>query len=82
MDPEIKSLLLKNIALSEENNDMLKKLRGAQKRAETMKILYWVLIIGISVFSYYSIQPYLKQVTETYSGIADSTSDLKDLLNN
>ncbi|MDD5068413.1 MAG: hypothetical protein PHS53_04885 [Candidatus Pacebacteria bacterium] len=69
MDPEIKTLLEKNLALNQENNQLLKKMNRRAKFGSIMHLIYWLIIIGFSVGSYYFIQPYINQLISTYSSI-------------
>ncbi len=75
MDQEIKELLQANIELSRENNKILKKIRGTQKRAVITKILYWIIIIGIAVGAFYFIQPFIQKILD----LLPSLSGLKNL---
>jgi len=71
MDPETKKLLEDTYHLVEENNKMLHKVRGVQKRATLFSVFYWIVIIGVSVGAFYFLQPYVDGfrdfVTETNS---------------
>ena len=62
MDPESKDLLQKTFALAEENNKMLRHIRRSQKRTTIMNIIYWLIIIGITVGAFYFLQPYINQI--------------------
>ena len=62
MDPETKKLLQDTFLLAEDNNKMLHKIRSGQKWASFMRVLYWLIIIGISVGAFYFMQPYIEPV--------------------
>ncbi|MEK7150466.1 MAG: hypothetical protein AAB736_02555 [Patescibacteria group bacterium] len=66
MNPEEKELLERTLKISEENNKILKSIRRAGRFSFFFKMFYWLLIIGIGLGSYYFIEPYLKQMTDTY----------------
>ncbi|MEQ1500283.1 MAG: hypothetical protein ABL917_02860 [Parcubacteria group bacterium] len=68
MSPEEKELLKRSIALSEENNDILRSIQRSMRLARFMSILYWVFIIGSAVGAYYIVQPYVEQLTQIYGG--------------
>ena len=70
MDEQNKRLLEENLALAKENNQMLKKVLRSQKRGEIMKIVYWLLIIGIAFGAFYFVQPYLENVISIYTNTA------------
>jgi hypothetical protein len=70
MDEQNKHLLEENLALAKENNQMLKKVLRSQKRGEIMKVIYWLLIIGIALGAFYFVQPYLENVISIYTNTA------------
>jgi len=72
MDAESKKLLQDTFNLAQENNNMLHKIRRAQKIARLMTIIYWSFIILSAVGAYYIIQPYVDQLKETYTGATES----------
>ena len=57
-------LLLSTFNLVKENNKMLHKMRRAQKIADFMRFMYWLIIIGISIGGYYVVQPYVTQMQD------------------
>jgi len=74
MNPEEKELLQRTVALSEENNDMLRKIQRSMRLGRAMTLIYWFFIIGSAVGAYYLVQPYIEQISSTYSG-AKTTFD-------
>lgn len=83
MDQETKQLLEESVKLSRENNEMLNKLMRGKRLNTIYKIVYWSIIIAITVGSYYFIQPYLGTLTNLYSGGAsnlESIGNIKDSL--
>ena len=75
MDPESKKLLEHTYALTEENNKMLHSIKRSMFLARIMSILYWLVIIGVSVGAFYFIQPYIDQLMGVYgkaSGVINS----------
>ncbi|OGI91226.1 hypothetical protein A3A09_00235 [Candidatus Nomurabacteria bacterium RIFCSPLOWO2_01_FULL_42_20] len=66
---EIKTLLEANLKLSKENNKLLHKVRGVQKKHYFFLGLRWLVIIALLFGAYYYIQPYLKQIVEVYNSI-------------
>ena len=88
MTPEEKSLLERTYKIVEENNIILRAMRRANRFGIFMKILYWLVIIGISVGVLYSLQPYLQKVTNAFgeaqnalSGINTSIDQAQNVLN-
>jgi len=58
MTPEERSLLEETHELAEENNKLLRAMKRSQRFASIMRVIYWVVIIGLSIGAYYYIQPY------------------------
>ena len=77
MDPESQKLLAETYALAKENNNMLHGIRRSQRMASFMRAIYWLIIIGASVWSFYALQPYLTKVLGVYNSVSGS-----DLLKN
>ena len=93
MDPEIKKLIETNVALNKENNEMLHKLVTYQKWNQIYKVVYWGIIILISLGAFYFIKPYLNSLLEIYGGTnigsvtknlgsqkANDTQQIRDLI--
>lgn len=68
MTPEEKALLERTAALAEENNAILRGLRRSNRTAVIMRVLYWVVIIGLSFGAFYLIQPYFSFLTGLAGG--------------
>ena len=81
MDPESKQLLQNTFNLAEENNKMLRKMRRAQKMASFMRIIYWLIIIGIGIGAFYFLQPYINQIQKFMQDSGVSINQLKNLGN-
>ena len=82
MSPNELELLRRAVALSEENNDILRSMRRSMRLARFMSILYWVFIIGSAIGAYYFIQPYLGNLLNVYTGGVGGTSNISDVLKN
>ena len=59
MDSDDKRMLEKVMQMTEQNNRILRKMRREVLWGRFFHFIYWVLIIGIAVVSYYYIKPYL-----------------------
>ncbi len=73
-------MLEETLALVKENNEMLKKVRGIQKWNLFFKIFYWILIVGVSVGTFYFLQPFVEQLQNTVKETNSSFQKLKDLV--
>ncbi len=77
MEPEERLLLERTYKLVEENNRIVKSLRRADRISASFRILYWVMILGLTFGAFYFIQPYL----ETISGAFDKTQQSVQTVN-
>lgn len=72
MTPEEKELLNRVVALSEQNNDILRSIQRSMRFSRFMSIVYWIFIIGSAVGAYYIIQPYIDALKDGYGGVLDT----------
>lgn len=63
MSPEERSLLERTYKMTEENNQILISIRRNARIGTTMKVLYWIVILGLSFGAYYFIQPFIKAIS-------------------
>jgi len=82
MTPEEKEILKNTYELSKENNKILRGIRKSNRWSLVFSILYWTLIIGVSVGAFYFIQPYINAVTGAYSGLKDNLDTVKSATSN
>ena|ERR1035437_4356376 len=67
MSPEEHELLKRSIALSEENNDILRGIQRTMRFNRFMTAIYWLIIIGVSVGAWYFVQPYWSKAKGFYN---------------
>ncbi len=67
MDQEERSLLEENLRMSRENNRLLIKVRSVQHWASIIRVIYWLVLIGISFGAFYFLQPYIENIMKLYS---------------
>jgi len=79
MEQEEKKLLQNTFNLAEENNEMLHKVRGVQKRHAIFGIVKIIIIIGIATGGYYFLQPLVKNVLKFVQDSGASIDQLKNL---
>lgn len=80
-EPEGKQLLQATYKIVEENNKMLHKVRGVQKRQAIFSMLKWLIIIGIAIGAFYFLEPYVKNILKFIQDSGASISQLKNLGN-
>ena len=78
MDPESKKLLEETFTLTQENNKMLHKVRSVQKWAIFWSWLKIVVIIGITLGSFYFLQPYINKIIDLYNSISGTEQKLNN----
>lgn len=85
MTPEERSLLERTHEIVEENNKMLRSIKRSGRISMILRILYWAVIVGVSVGAFYFIQPYIDYITgrdqdtsttSSQSSIAEQIQDL------
>ena len=74
MNPEEKALLERTAKLSEENNQILRKMQRAARWGYVWGFIKVALIIVPLVAGYLYLEPYLKEAVDNYNGF-------KELLN-
>ena len=77
MDPESKKLLEDTFQLEKDNNKMLRSMRRSMIWGRVRSVIYWLIIIGISIGAFYFIQPYFNKILGLYDSISGvkQTSD-------
>ena len=63
--------------MTEENNIILKSIRRSARVGTVMRILYWIVILGLSYGAYYFIQPYLQNVMGMYDKVQGASNLFK-----
>jgi len=79
MDPEIKDMIRKNLELSAENNKMLHSIKRGIFWGKIMRIVYWVIILGIGVGLYYYVEPYIDGAVGAYGNVKGDLQSFKDV---
>ena len=79
MSPEDKSVLMEIVELSRENNKMLRSIRNASRWARAWRVFYWIVIIVVTLGSYYFVQPYIAALRSVYSGFQENVDQMKQV---
>jgi len=69
------------MALTEENNTILHKMRRNARLVGIGRSVYWIILIGVSVGAYYYIQPYLEQLITIYADLQSSANSIQNFVN-
>jgi hypothetical protein len=82
MDPKEKKELFRIV---EENNEMIHKMRGAQKRTWWLSFMKYLLFFAVALGGYYLVQPFIENINTAYDsflgtvqGIQDTGDDIKN----
>lgn len=70
MNPEERKMLEETYELVKDNNEMLHRVRGVQKRAFFWSVLKIIVIAGIAFGAFYYLEPYLNKVMNTLTQIS------------
>ena len=76
----IEALVRENLALSQENHRLLKKLYNQMRISRAVTSLYWLVIIGSAFGAYYFLQPYLETLMSTYEKVKSTLENPRSLL--
>lgn len=64
---ELKELVKRQAQLNADTNKVVHSLRRSQRMHTLFSIVWWLLILGVSAYSYYAyVQPYVQQVMSAY----------------
>lgn len=77
--PKLEEKLDELMDMVDENQVLLKKIERRLYWSQAIKIIYWVVIIGIGVLGYYAALPYLQQLQNTYDGLQNGVSSVTEL---
>jgi hypothetical protein len=69
MTPEERELLHETHRIVQENQKILRSVRRTMRIESGLRILYWLVIIGLSVGAYYVAQPYIDGAKGLYGQI-------------
>jgi uncharacterized membrane protein YccF (DUF307 family) len=76
---EIQEKIEKLERLTKENNRILHKMQNHIRLGTIMRVLYWVVIIGVMLGIYHYLQPFMEQMLGTYNEIIGIPEKLKNL---
>ncbi len=69
---ELKELVKRQAILNADTNKVVHSMRRTQRVHSLFSILWWVLVVGVSIYSYYTyVQPYVEQIVHAYGSAQD-----------
>ncbi len=69
MEPEEREMLQRLLKLSEQNNRILRSMKRSVTIGRLMHMVYWIIIIAITVISYYYMRPYIETIKSTLGAV-------------
>lgn len=79
---ELKVLLRENIAISKETLNILQKINRARITAGILRALKWFVVIGVSLGSYYYVEPYVSKYFEIIRDLSSGVENIGKVSNN
>ena len=79
MNEDEKKLLEETAELTKKNNKILRGMQRKQTFSSVISIVKWVIIIGITLWSYYLIQPFLEQTMALYGQVQETSQSINEL---
>lgn len=74
---ELKELVRHNIALSEETNAMVRRMRTAGRLGRFFKLIWVGVVIALLVAAYYYIAPYIGHILGLYNSAEQALEQAK-----
>lgn len=69
---ELRELIKRQAQLNADTNKVVHSMRRAQRVHTFFTLLWWSLVIGVSVYTYFNyVQPYIEQVIAVYGSAQD-----------
>lgn len=78
MDPDTQKMIRETLRLSRENNEMLHKMRSAQKRASFWRFVKLLISIGLFILAYRFIMPYVNDLRNSYESARSSLEEIQE----
>ncbi len=64
---ELKELVKRQAQLNADTNKVVHSMRRSQRMHTFFTLLWWVLVLGVSAYTYFNyVQPYVEQVVGLY----------------
>jgi uncharacterized protein involved in cysteine biosynthesis len=76
MTPEEKKLLEEVTVLTRENHQILKRMQRARHWGRFFWFLKWLIVIGVTVWLYYYLQPIINQLFATYQSLVSGVEGI------
>lgn len=75
---ELKELVRRQAALNADTNKMVRSMRRSQRVQTFLTVLWWLLVLGVSAYTYYYyVQPYVEQIAGIYGSAQNFQSQVQ-----
>ncbi len=79
-DSDLDDLVRENLRLTQENNKLLKKIRRSEVVNFWIRILFFLVLIGVPILVYqYYLEPYVQELFATYQRMQEDAASVRDL---
>jgi hypothetical protein len=68
----------RTLALTEENNKILRGMQSAARWSQFFTVIWWIIIIAASYWGYLYLQPYIQKAQAVYDQIGQSGQQAQD----
>lgn len=82
MSHDNKTIEEKILELTEENNELLKKVRRNQKLTWNFRVVYWIIIIAAALGFFYVFKSPLNKIKNEFTGLKSTIENISDKINN
>jgi hypothetical protein len=65
----------------EDNNRMLRQIRGVQRRAWWVSFFKWAIFIALAFGAYYIIQPFIENLSNAYDSVLGGMESMQNTAN-
>jgi TRAP-type C4-dicarboxylate transport system permease small subunit len=79
LDIEEKKMIERIARMTEENNHLVRKLYRSMLWRRALGVVYWTILIGLSIGAFYFLQPYVEALREAVGVITGV--NLRELVN-
>jgi hypothetical protein len=80
MDQKLDERLAEIEKKLEQNHAILVRIRRVQRNSHIFRLVYWLVIIGLALGAFYYIEPYLRQITQIYTGFQEGQQSLQNAI--
>jgi len=74
--------LQKIMEMVENNNKMLRQIRGVQQRGWWIGFLKWIVLIVLAIGAFYFIQPFIENLNSAYESVMSGVENVQNTTNN